>query len=242
MKRPTLIVVTLLVLCPFVRGYAQSDSAAFAVAVAQFHRVLFPENGLYNGSEYLDYASTLKSGHPYFGPNLSQPGSVFYDGIRYDSLRLWYDLVVDGVVLSPPNMGFKMVLLSPKVQSFALGDRRFLRLTRDSTRDIRTGFYELLYEGRVRLFRRSVKHIQEYVSQQGVERFIEADSSYYLDRGGRFYAINRKSSLLDAVGDKRKDVQAFLRKNKIKLRHDKDEALIKVITYYDELLYANASR
>lgn len=242
MKRPTLTVVTLLVLSSFVRGYAQSDSTAFAVAVAQFHKALFPENGLYNGSEYVDYASTLKAGHPYFGTVMSQPGSVLYDGIRYDHLQLWYDLVVDGVVLSPPNMGFKMVLLSPKVGSFDLDGRRFLRLTRDSGRDIRTGFYELLYDGRVRLFRRSGKNIQENVTPQGVERFIESDSAYYLDRGGRFYAINRKSSLLDAVGDKRKDVQTFLRKNKIKLRQDKDEALTKVITYYDQLPYANASR
>lgn len=244
MKQPIFffLPLVLFILLPYSQATAQSDSSAFALAVAQFHRVLSPENGLYNGGEYVDYSSTLKSGHPYFGSELPYGGGVTYDGIRYDHLQLWYDVVADAVVLIPPNMGFKMTLLSPKLHDFDLAGQRFLRLTRDSTRDIRTGFYELLYDGRIRLFRRTSKNIQENVTAQGVERYIYADSSYYLDKGGHFFPINRKKSLLAALADKRRDVQVFIRRNKISLKRGKDEALVKIITYYDGLAYADASR
>jgi hypothetical protein len=220
-------------------GYAQTDSAAYAQALAQFHQALFPENGLYNGGEYIDYASTLKNGHPYYGSILSQDGWVSYDGMRYERLQLWYDIVIDGLILEPPSVAYKMQLLNPKVEAFTLGDHRFVRLVRDSTRDIRTGFYELLYSGKVRLYRKSSKNIQEYVTAQAVERYIYADSTYYLERGGRFVLVDHRRSLLDALADKRHDVQVFIRRNKLSLKRGKDESLTKIITYYDGLTYAD---
>ncbi|HTJ12091.1 MAG TPA: hypothetical protein VL547_08700 [Dinghuibacter sp.] len=224
------------------RTCAQSDSSAFAGAISQFHKILSPENGLYNGSEYVDYAASLKNGHPYFGSAQPFPGRVTYDGMTYDNLTLWYDVVRDGLVTVPPNMGFKMVLNSPRVKSFYLDGRKFIRLVRDSTHDIRTGFYEVLYEGRVRLLRRTSKNIQESVTTTGVEHYIYADSSYHLEKGGHYYSINKKKSVLEALSDKRKEVQAYIRRNKLSLKRGKDESLTQIITYYDGLPYADASR
>lgn len=224
------------------RTYAQSDSSAFAVAVSQYHKLLSPENGLYNGGEYIDYAATLKNGHPYFGSDQPFPGRVVYDGLEYDHLSLWYDVVRDDVVILPPNVGFKMVLNSPRVASFTLGDRKFVRMVRDTTHNIRTGFYEVLYEGRVRLLRRTSKNIQENVTSQGVEHYIYADSSYYLEKEGHFYAINKKKSVLETLSDKRKEVQAYIRRNKLSLKRGKDETLTQIITYYDGLPYGAATR
>jgi hypothetical protein len=229
-------------LLPFPRAVAQSDSAAFAVAVAQFHQLLRPENGLYNGGEYIDYAATLKSGIPYFGSTTPYDGSVTYDGIRYDHLKLWYDLVYDEVVTIAPDGGFKMTLNSPRVTAFTLGDTRFVRITRDDAHPVRTGFYELLYDGRVRLLRRSAEDIQELTTFDAVERYINADSSYYLVKDGIFHPLNKKKSVLAALGDRRKDIQAFIRKNKISLRKDKDAALTQIITYYDGLPYEEKQR
>ncbi|TDX00318.1 hypothetical protein [Dinghuibacter silviterrae] len=238
MKKLTLV----LWLLPFHRAAAQTDSAAFGVAVAQFHRLLAPENNLYNGGEYVDYASNLKSGIPYFGSKESYDGSVLYDGIRYDHLKLWYDLVYDEVVTVGSDGGFRLTLNSPRVASFTLGDRRFLRITKDDTHPVHTGFYELLYDGRVRLLRRTTKDIQELTTTEAVERYVETDSSYYLVKEGQYDPLYKKKSVLAALADKKKEIQVFIRKNKIDLKKDKDAAFIQIITYYDGLPHEEHAR
>jgi hypothetical protein len=215
---------------------AQSDSAAYATAVAQFHHMLVPETGLYNGGEYVDYESTLfNNGQPYFGNDLPRQGWITYDGIRYDHVQFWYDIVQDKVVLRAPNQALKLSLHSDRIKAFQLGGLDFVRIVRDSTNGLRTGFYEILYTGRETLLRRSGKNVQEYITSNGIQRIVYADSSYYLYLNGQYLEVNRKRSLLRALNGKKRELQAFIRKNKLSFKEGKDETLTQIITYYASL-------
>jgi hypothetical protein len=220
--------------------YAQTSSGdsrfeqASARAVQFYHQSLAPENGLYNGGEYVDYTPTLTGGYPYFGPDRAQPGWVVYDGMRYDNLQLWYDLVKDAVVLLNPDRRFKIQLINERVQAFSLSGHLLVRLTRDSTNRIRTGFYELLLKGNVSLLKKSYKNLEESATPQGVERIISSDSVYYLEKGGRFLPVGNRNSLLEALADKKKMIKTYMRKNKLSMERS-DETLLKTVAYYNSL-------
>lgn len=231
----------LLLFLPFPAGAqsASQDSAyereAYAAAIHTYHRYLRPENGLYNGGEYADYTASLTQGYPYFGPNESQPGWIVYNGMRYDSLELWYDLVTDAVVLKDPDNILKIQLINERLRSFSLGGHLFLRVQRDSINDLKTGFYELLCAGRVNLYKKPDKNLQTYATQDGLQKIIYSDSSYYIERADHFLPVNRKSSILKALADKKPAVRSYIRKNRLSIRKNKEEALLKIVTYYNGL-------
>jgi len=47
--------------------------------------------------------------------------------------------------------------------------------------------------------------------------------------------VNSKRELLDALDDRRKEMQRFLKKNKLNMRKGRETALIQAIQYYDKL-------
>jgi hypothetical protein len=215
------------------------DSIAQLNAIQQYHKLLSPENALYNGGEYIDYTTTLKTGYPYFGPDTVQEGWVVYDGTRYDHLLMWFDLVSQSLVLENPEHIYKMELLKTRLQSFSISGHYFVQLKGDSINGIRSGFYERMYQGRVSLYKRSRKNIQETTGNRVVERIVYADSAYYLERNGHFLPFGRKSQVNSVLGEKRKQVAAYMRKNQMSLgralRRDKEGTLLKIVTYYDGL-------
>ena len=55
-------------------------------AVAFYQQFIDPPTGLYNGSEYVDYANSIKDGTPYFMSTNFNPGSIVYDGVLYENI------------------------------------------------------------------------------------------------------------------------------------------------------------
>lgn len=211
------------------------EQQAYVTAVQVYHHYLTPENGLYNGGEYADYTASLTHGQPYFGIKENQPGWVLYNGMRYDSLMLWYDLVTDAVVTWDPDHVLRFQLINDRLQAFNLSGHLFIRFQKDSLDGIRTGFYEVLATGRVNLYKKSSKNLQTYATQDGLQKDIFSDSSFYIARNGRFLPVNKKSSVLAALADKKTAVRAFIRKNHLSIRREKEYALLSVVTYYNGL-------
>ncbi len=148
-------------------------SAAYSAALQFYHQWLRPETGLYNGSQYVDYAYTIKAGHPFFGDDHGddhgedhmQKGSVFYDGVLYGDIGILYDLVNEQVVIDDPYHTYKIFLINGRLDRFTIRDHLtardhlFIQLT-DSVGSSapRPGFYEQLYGGeRISLFKKEKK-------------------------------------------------------------------------------------
>ena len=64
-----------------------------AGAISIYYQSLQQQSGLYNGSEYVQYAHLLKEGHPYLDTSALVNGNVHYDGIVYKNVPMLYDLI-----------------------------------------------------------------------------------------------------------------------------------------------------
>jgi hypothetical protein len=212
------------------------DSAS-ALALHQYHNYVSPATDLYRGPEYVDYAYQIKDGHPYFLDSLI-PGSILYNGVLYQQIPLLFDEVLDLVVIKDPYEVWRIGLNREHVDSFTIGDHRFIRLG-DSLNPSapRNGFYEQLYRGKVRLLKRESKTIQQQASflNQGFEKYTITGISYYLKKGEKYYAVNNQRSLLAAIRDKGKEAKKFMHSNHLRMRKDKQNTLVQVITWYDGL-------
>ncbi|HVU58322.1 MAG TPA: hypothetical protein VHD83_24845 [Puia sp.] len=212
------------------------ESTAYNNAVSLYHAYLKPEPGLFRGKRYREYSYQLAEGHPFFGDGKMHKGSVLYDSVLYQDLMLWYDMVKDQLVMTSPYGAYKIYLIGNQVDSFTIGDHIFIH-QKDSLNPSapRRGFYEQLYKGQISVLKKNKKVIHEDLQLSGVRQFIDSSLSYYIKKGDTYYSIGNKRSLSHALKDRSKDLNKFLRQNKLKVRKDLENTLIKVAAWYDGL-------
>ncbi|MCC2546000.1 hypothetical protein LJY25_06050 [Hymenobacter sp. BT175] len=195
---------------------------------------------LYNGPEYVDYSRRYhtRTGHQFFLTPERQPGNVYYNDLHFTAVPLAYDVVRDQVVLKHPTSPLTLHLINENVRSFTLNDHRFVRLVADSAsrRVLRTGYYEVLAEGRVQVLAKRAKRQQEKINQNYVDvEFISIDR-LYLQRAGRYYAISRKGAAMRLFADKAPEMQKFIRDRQLKFSSTYFEAsLVELARHYNML-------
>ncbi|HEV2355789.1 MAG TPA: hypothetical protein VGR89_16185 [Puia sp.] len=212
-----------------------SDSA-YTAAIRQYHSVVFPEPGFYRGPQYVDYDFTIQQGQPFFGGDSLRPGSVWYSGILYQSRPILYDLVKDQLVIAAPSGNYKIALLMDFVDSFALDGQQFIRAGDSSgSSSLPKGYYDRIYKGRLELLKRDRKSLREnlMVTPDNVHLYIVEALDYYLKKDGRYYAVNTRRQLYDALADRKSEVRRLIRKSRLSWRNDKEQLLLAVAGLYD---------
>jgi hypothetical protein len=210
--------------------------SAFAHTVDVYYRQLGDQSPLYNGRLYSGYGFAFKEGIPYFLSAEFRRESVVYDGIRFDNIPLLYDDLSEAVISK--DQGYWLQLVNAKISSFNIAGHHFVRLVVDSlNRDLSgTGYYEVLYQGHSTVFKKTIKKIKEELSStEGVQRLILVNYRYYIRMGKAYFPVRSKKEIRDIFSDHRKEIQQFMRKNKLKFRKDKDRTLIQLTAYYDQL-------
>lgn len=223
--------------CGQTGAVADDLSAAVGAAQRPYVAAFATHSLLLNGPEYLDYAKRYhaSTGHQYFFSPEKQAGTVTYNDRLFTNLHLAYDLVLDQVVLSPPSSPLMLRLINEKVSGFTLNEHRFVRLVADSASAgvIRTGYYEVLAEGSLRLLAKRVKHLQERIAQPYINVEFSPADKLYLYKAGRYYAVASKRSVLRLLADRNKDLQKFSQDRKLKFNQARREGSIaQLVAYY----------
>jgi hypothetical protein len=213
-------------------------SSAINNATDSYHSFLGQQTELYSGAEYVPYPQTITEGHPFFQSVSIDTGSIMYNGIYYKKIPMFLDLVQNALVIINPVNTAKVQVYNEMVQRFTLFGHNFIRVVTDSLKNplLNTGFYDLLYAGKVSLLKKQSKNIQENYSSGDIRVFVQEKHSYYIEKDGNYYSVSNKSSVLNVLADRKKEIRQFIRQNKIKLGKNMDEGLASVLSYYDGLM------
>jgi hypothetical protein len=239
---PVILILLWFICCKDAAAQLNSaDSISYQSALANTRTIYDKQVGdqspLYNGSQYVSYGFVFKAGSPYYMSDQFSNGSVVYDGILFSNLPLLYEDLREFLVTKKD--GYLLQLINARISSFDISGHQFIRLIADSSnRGIpKTGFYEILYSGRSAVLKKTSKDIQEVASiYEGVLHFVEESDSYFIKRGNVFIRVKSGSELLDAFRDHQKDIQHFIKNNKLKFRKEKESTLIKAAGYYDQIV------
>ncbi|MEP7106965.1 MAG: hypothetical protein ABI760_03270, partial [Ferruginibacter sp.] len=154
-----------------------SDSSFYPKALvnsmAVYHQSFGNQSALYNGPKYGGYPFIFKEGHPFFYSEKPVAGSVVYDGIGYGNVLMSYDEITDVLVII--DQGDRIQLHSEKVYSFNLFNSDFIWLAKDSVRNNleSSGFYNLLYKGKICLLKKQIKNIRKVLFNIEIQRFAD---------------------------------------------------------------------
>jgi hypothetical protein len=197
------------------------------------------EGPLFNGVQHKSIVlHNYDEGHPYFLSDDWIDGSIEYDGGLHDNISMQYDLTTDKIVIDHPISHFKMELISEKVTSFKLLDHTFIRLSpgTDSTKiSIRPGFYELLYDGKVKVYAKQKKLRREVFESNVIKSIFDQKSQYYIWMDNVYYPVKGKGSVLNTFYKKKSALKKHLSKNKINFKKDTGLAIAKSAEFYDAL-------
>lgn len=244
----TIIFITLLFFSTLSSAQSNSNNAlvdsATHAALKFYTASIASSSHLYNGVEFTDYYIHIYDiGYPFFRSDDWQRGEIDYDGQHYQNVYILYDLVRDKVVIEHPFAHFKLELIGEKVKRFTIYTEDenasiaephfFVRLVADSTNQLVTGFYEVLYDGSVKVYNKPKKVIQTSLDMRVEITEYKEKSQLYIFKNGTHFAVKSKSSVLKIFSDRKATVRKFISENKIKFRSNRGYAVAQCAKVYD---------
>jgi hypothetical protein len=194
------------------------------------------QSGIYNGCEY--QYERINIGHAFFESDTFVNSRIVYDGLLYSNIPILYDITKDELVTRSFNNLHLIYLANNRINQFTLSGHTFIRISADSVKGaiIKTGFYQRLYNGKIKAWVRNIKTVEEFsdnsnkLNKMAIER-----NQWYIYINGTFFEVEGKHSILDILQDKKKEIRQFIHKNRIRFRKNMDNDLNQIVTYYDEL-------
>jgi len=204
---------------------SMARQSAVRRTVSQYHDFMGSQSLLYNGAAFTSYDPSMK-GHAFFETDTLRKGSVLYDGIWYESIRMLYDIIADKLIIAN-DYGNYLHPVPEKMEQFVLDGHTFIRTSK--------GYYDLLCSGALEIRAKRFKQVEEYSSVQELTRTATEIDHFYLVKEGVYHPLGNVRSLLALLGDKKGTVRQYLRKNKISLRKNRELAIVKAAQYYNQL-------
>lgn len=217
------------------------DSVSHEVknAIDIYKRYIADNAPVYNGQQYLYYTFKMQ-GNPYFETGDFSNGWVSYNGRKYDSLLLIYDVERNDVVVLGPSKIYGIIMLNQFIDSFSLQGHKFISLQEDHRENLyNTGFYDLLYKGRnVQLLERHMKEKVPTIEDNRVVIVFNTRNHFYIHKKGLYYLVSKKKDIFRVFADKERELKKVMRRNHLKLKHRNFEtAILKVAQLYDQLTH-----
>ncbi|QRR04227.1 hypothetical protein HWI92_15780 [Dyadobacter sandarakinus] len=189
---------------------------------------------LYNGRQYYLY-DARNDEHQFFQQSKWRNGVIMYDGQAFDSIPMLYDIVRDELVIRHVY-GDHLLLQSEKVANFWLLDHHFKRMEsgKDVNASMRSGFYDLLYEGKTQAIARRSKSRQEKIQDKRVIALFPPKNFYYVRKDSTYHPVHSRKSFFALFPEHKRDFRRTLREKNLRFRRDREMAIISLATAYDK--------
>ncbi|MEJ7646289.1 MAG: hypothetical protein WKF87_16960 [Chryseolinea sp.] len=199
--------------------------------IARYEDDMKPQSRLYNGTEYQDYFSKNDE-HPYFGIDDWSYGDILYDDELYENVAIFYDISRDRVITEHGLNGAKIELITEKVSTFTINNHKFVHLkSPDQTIDV--GFYEVLSDGKTKVYARRQKFLQQTAESNDIIYTFEEKNRLYIFKDGIFHSVRSKKSVLKVLKDRKQALTAYLNKNNMRFKTNREDAISKMASQYD---------
>ena len=195
------------------------------------------EAHLFNGVAHKEFITHKNDvGHPYFFSNDWIKGSIRYEGDAYNNISIQYDLIHDKVIIEHPYSFFKLELIDEKINAFTIQGHTFVKLASDTSKNpqIKAGIFDLLYNGNMKVYAKRRKDKQEVMDAGSIKYVISEKNQYFIYKGGIYYPVKNKSSVLKVLRDRKAVVKKQLSKNKIHFKANRELALYQSAKFYEE--------
>jgi hypothetical protein len=201
--------------------------------IGLYDQYMFGNEPIVNGSQYIFYALKMK-GDPYLGNGDFARGWITYEGKKYDSLNMVYDISRNELVFLNDNR--PIVVHNESVDSFFLLGHLFVNFRQDTKNLGRVGYCDILYRGKIQLLVKRDMTFADVIEDNTVVRAFSLKDRYYIYKGGNYYLLNKLKDVFDILPDKRRELKTFVHQNHMRMQHaDFELKLTKLTAFYDQI-------
>ena len=223
MKKLILIAAIIFILVPFLKAQSTTWNDPFPTKNT-YGRNNLKLNDI-DGSPYLDFEY--------------KAGTVLtVDGVLYKDIPIRYNCYDDVLEFTKDGTAYEL-LPKTKIKRAEFGGQVFTYEDMDSNDGSPKSFMQVLTEGKATLLERFRVIFYEAEEAKGFAdakpaRFGDLSETYYISiNNAPAKKINSNKSLLEVLGDKRKEIENYVSKQKISYK--KVDDLKKIIAYYNSL-------
>jgi hypothetical protein len=189
---------------------------------------------LVNGKIYTDNYPELQ-GHQFLASRVWEKGTVYFRNGVQKELLINYDIVTDKLVANEfYSEGPRFIELNINdVEGFYIDGHRFIKASGGNGSKDKSGYFELLYDGRATLLMRWEKYISKSSYLDKDEARIE--NIIYIRKNNKIFRINNRKTLISCLSDKGEDIENYMKRRRFFVRTAKPDDFIELLKYYDKL-------
>ncbi|MCK9628129.1 MAG: hypothetical protein M0R37_06015 [Bacteroidales bacterium] len=230
MKKPALLIIML-----FAFGLlsAQDDYKSFMESAGS-------NSALFKGAAPLLYRFVY-TGTYYAYEKTYLEGDVLYNGKHYKGVRLNLNSHLDELIVWDEANKRSVQLKKDHVKQFTIGTRKFINVKEpDVSGMIHPGYYQLLYNNSVMVYKKIVKVYTESINQEYIasnrgliKKFVSSVRYFLINQDGT-YIIRRKKDILNLYPEKKKEIRKYIRSNDLYFNEDNiDVAIVSILSFID---------
>jgi hypothetical protein len=216
-----------------VRGDTVFLSSSIKNTKALYEQWIGGQSHLYNGVDTKKYSDDIDE-FAFYLPDW-EDGSVFYDNELYVNVPLMYDQIADKLIVSHFYSHAEIELISMNVDWFSLRNHKFVHLGNTALETgLEDGFYDLRYDGGIKLFVKRKKVIEEKIVMNKLESEVNTITRYFIFKDGHYYQVKKQSSVLTVLSDKKKALQAYAKQAHLDFKKSTEASIVQLVRYYDQ--------
>jgi len=209
-------------------NFLSTQKASLEDTISIRSKINFPYIIGYNYSPY-----TNEINNPYFKENKWLKGSLVFNGKSYNIDGLKYDIMIDNLIILFNNndMSINYIALDENfITEFTLQNSKFRffnNLKNSSDKKINAGYFEVVYDGKLKFLVRSEKYktLNDYT----------LSTQMFLLKDGVIINVNNMGKLTNLLKDKEKLVKDFIINNSLTLNQSNYSAISKILKFYESL-------
>ncbi|MEY2812606.1 MAG: hypothetical protein RI991_1601, partial [Bacteroidota bacterium] len=212
----------------------QNGDSLLVNASAAYLKLMGENASLFNGAEYVSPRQQI-DGFPFYGQENQFKGTLYFSGVWYFNLPIHLDLVNDKMLMWSFDGSRLLVLNAEKIERVKLGEAQFVNgdLISNTGGSPKTGFYQLIYDGRIKVLAKRQKVIVQKSSSDRSYAFYKEFIKYYIVVDGKWSEIGSKNSVLNLLSDKRDALKGFINKENLSYKKSTEQFLEKVVSFYE---------
>jgi len=198
---------------------------------AGLHSVLF------NGAFPMRHGyRTSSDGSTFFAYSTHfEEGEVLFCGKLYKNVLLNLNAHADELYAQDGLKGIPVLVNKSFIESFTMGTRRFVRYEPEPNTLLKEGFYEVLYSGKLLLYKKIQKQLRDETSGGKIVRKYLLSENFFMQKENKWYRISKKADLKKLFPEHKKAIDNFAKTRFLNFKILKDFAFIEIVNYIDHL-------
>ncbi|MBS0011561.1 MAG: hypothetical protein KFF49_09140 [Bacteroidales bacterium] len=159
---------------------------------------------------------------------------VSINGINFNGVEVKYDIYNDELLTNYHRRKI-IILNNENIDSFTLytGNKELYFENLSGKYDLE-GHYQVIYEGKSKLYKKWRKKRAQFVVEARFDEF-QSDDALIVLSGGETHRLKKRRHLLRLMNDKKDEVRSYIRHENIRIDFANPESLVPVLEYYDTL-------